>query len=160
MADPTTRQSNRTDTDRKTIVDSYLDQIQAVKQAKIGPDGLDPECSWFSVNALVLFGILKCSGSDSQKAQAFYRVIQPEFTHLVLVYDKDIKMAVFFLTSLATILESAQIQLAKSGATQYEPMIDTTFKLLMHKYEKTFDLVSEDFNNSMFGLYSNSVTRK
>ena len=30
----------------------------------------------------------------------------------------------------------------------------------MNQYEVVFDAVIEDFNNSMFGLYSNSVTRE
>ena len=48
-------------------------------------------------------------------------------THRVLVFDKDIHMAVFFLTCLATVLESAQIDLAKAakeGKLTDEPMDD------------------------------------
>ena len=34
------------------------------------------------------------------------------------------------------------------------------YKEKMNNYEEVFDAVIEDFNNSMFGFYSNSVTRK
>ena len=34
------------------------------------------------------------------------------------------------------------------------------YKEKMNNYEEVFDAVIEDFNNSMFGPYSNSVTRK
>ena len=76
----------------------------------------------------------------------------------VLVFDKDIKMAVFFLTSLATVLESAQIDLAKQGQSD-ENFDDQKYKEQLDKHEQVFDMVSEDFNNSMFGQYSNSVSR-
>lgn len=67
--------------------------------------GLDQDFNWINVNALLLIGCLRCSGTDSQKGEVFYRIVQPEMTHRVLVFDKDIKMAIFFLTNLATILE-------------------------------------------------------
>ena len=66
--------------------------------------GLDREFHWISVNALILIGCLQCIGSDKHKADVFYRVVQPEMTHHVLVFDKDIRMAIFFMTNLATIL--------------------------------------------------------
>ena len=76
--------------------------------------GLDPEFVWISVNALVLIGILKCKGTDSQKAAVFYRVVQPEMTNRILIKDKDIRMSMFFLTNLTTILEFMQLNMVKN----------------------------------------------
>ena len=93
----------------KSVVDDYLEQIQQQQDAKLDPTiGLDPELVWISVNALILIGILKCQGTDSEKASVFYRVVAPEMSHRVLVFDKDIRMSIFFLTNLTTILEFMQ----------------------------------------------------
>ena len=62
-------------------------------------EGLDPDFIWLSVNALILIGCLKCRGKDSEKAHVFYRVVSPEMTDRILVFDKDIRMAIFFLTA-------------------------------------------------------------
>ena len=122
------------------------------------PDsGLDPEFNWISINALVLIGCLKCSGMDSQKAEVFYRVVQPEMGNRVLIFDKDIRMSIFFLTNLATILELMQRNLRKRGDHEIDYMY---YKRKMDAYEKVFQAVTDDFNDSMFGQYANSVTRK
>lgn len=44
-----------------SVVDSYLDDIDAITKAKLDPvNELDPEFEWISVSALLLLGILKC----------------------------------------------------------------------------------------------------
>ena len=127
--------------------------------AKLHPEtGLDPEFKWISVTALILIGCLKCSGLDSQKAEVFYRVVQPEMSDRVLVFDQDIRIAIFFLTNRATILEFMQRTMIKKSHNlanfDFEP-----YKIKMDAYEEVFDAVFEDFTNSMFGLYSNSVNK-
>ena len=113
-------------------------------------NGLDPEFKWISINALILIGCLKCSGRDSQKAEAFYRVVQPEMGDRVLIFDKDIRMCIFFLCNLATILEFMQRNLRMPGNADAEIDIDY-YKRKMDAYERVFDAVIDDFNNSMFG---------
>lgn len=99
-------------------MDDYLEQIAKVAMCKKDPAyGLDPEFTWISVNALLLIGCLKCSGLDSQKAEVFYRVVQPEMTDRILIFDKDIRMAIFFLTCRATILEYMQKDLIKTSSS-------------------------------------------
>jgi len=63
-----------------------------------------------------LIGCLKCGGKDSEKADAFYRVVQPEMGERVLIFDKDIKMCIFFLVNLATILELMQRNLGRDSS--------------------------------------------
>ena len=49
----------------KTVVDVYIEEIE--KQAAAIKDpalGLDRDFNWINVNALILIGCLKCSGSD------------------------------------------------------------------------------------------------
>ena len=80
-------------------------------------------------------------------------------TDRVLVFDRDIRMAIFFLTNLATILRFMQLNILKMGET-LETVDLEVYKDKMDSYEEVFDAVIEDFNNSMFGYYSNSVTLK
>ena len=74
----------------------------------------------------------------------------------ILVFDKDIRMAIFFLTNLATILE----QMQKEQMDKTKVVVNKDYKLKMDHYEGVFDAVIADFNDSMFGIYSNSVNRK
>ena len=74
----------------------------------------------------------------------------------ILVFDKDIRMAIFFLTNLATILE--QMQKEQMDPSKVVRIKD--YKLKMDHYEGVFDAVINDFNDNMFGVYSNSVNRK
>ena len=80
-------------------------------------------------------------------------------THRVLVFDNDIRMAIFFLTNLATILRFMQLNILKMGESIQNIDLEI-YKEKMNNYEEVFDAVIEDFNNSMFGYYSNSVSRK
>ncbi len=82
-------------------------------------------------------------------------------TTRVIVYDKDIRMSIFFLTNLATILEFMQKRMILRSQESFDghPDIDL-YKKKMDEYEIVFDAVIEDFLNSMFGVYANSVTRE
>lgn len=115
--------------------------------------GLDPNYEWISINALMLIGCLKCSGLDSHKAQVFYRVVQPEMIQRVMFSDKDIRISIFFLCNLATILE---FMLADLNSPKQE-RDHTYYESKMDAYERVFDAVIDDFNISMFGEYANSI---
>ena len=39
-----------------------------------------------------------------EKAEVFHRVVQPEMQSRIPIADKDIRMAVFFLTNISTVL--------------------------------------------------------
>ena len=139
----------------KTVVDDYVEEIEMQALAMSDPEtGLDPDSDWISVNALILIGCLKCSGSDKQKGDVFYRVVQPEMGNRVLCQDRDIRMAIFFLTNLATILEYMQHRITPTSIIDVE-----YYKTKMNNYEVVFDAVIEDFINSMFGQFSNSVSK-
>lgn len=85
----------------------------------------------------------------------------PELSSRVLYSDNDIRMAVFYLTNLATILEYLQKTLLRSDADDLNFQINVeNFSSRMLSYEIVFDTVIEDFNNSMFGPYNNSVSRE
>ena len=70
--------------------------------------------------------------------------------------DKDIRMAIFFLTNLATILEFMQQKISYGQDSE----IDVEYyKNKMNNYEVVFDAVIEDFINSMFGQFANSASK-
>ena len=75
----------------------------------------------------------------------------------VLIFDKDIRMCIFFLCNLATILEFMQRNMRINGTSK--PLDIDYYKDKMDAYELVFDAVIDDFNNSMFGQYANSVKR-
>ena len=70
-----------------------------------------PSQSEISVNSLLLMGILRCRGSYKDKAEVFQRVVQPEGQRRIMITDKDIRLALYFMTSLATILQMMQNQM-------------------------------------------------
>ena len=63
-------------------------------------------------------------------------------------------MAIFFLTNLATILEYMQQRITPTSIIDVE-----YYKTKMNNYEVVFDAVIEDFITSMFGQFSNSVSK-
>lgn len=75
----------------------------------------------------------------------------------VLIFDKDIRMCIFFLCNLATILEFMQRNMRIKGTSK--PLDIDYYKDKMDAYELVFDAVIDDFNDSMFGQYANSVKR-
>lgn len=57
---------------RKSIVKTYLESIEKQEAAKMDPkNGLDKDCEWMSINAILLFGILSCGGTDTENAQVY-----------------------------------------------------------------------------------------
>lgn len=75
----------------------------------------------------------------------------------VLIFDKDIRMCIFFLCNLATILEFMQRNMRINGTSK--PLDIDYYKDKMDAYELVFDAVIDDFNDSMFGQYANSIKR-
>ena len=57
---------NRQGSIYSSVVDTYLEAIEEQKAAKA--EELDPEFRWISVTALLLLGILKCTGVDDENA--------------------------------------------------------------------------------------------
>ena len=55
-------------------------------------------------------------------------------THHVLVFDKDIRMAIFFLTNLATILRFMQLNILKMGESIQNIDLEI-YKEKMNNYE-------------------------
>ena len=70
---------------------------------------------WISLSALMLIGLLNCEGTQTEKAQVFLRIVQPEYTRQILVIDREVHLAVFFLTNLATVLLYMQKKVARDG---------------------------------------------
>lgn len=64
-------------------------------------------------------------------------------------------MAIFFMTNLSTILEFMQRRTACGKEIDF-----AYYQEKMNEYELVFDSVTEEFNNDMFGSFSNSVTRQ
>ena len=60
---------------------------------------------FISIDALVLLALVQCQGDYSQKAEVFHRVVAPEYENFIPVTDKDLKTALHFMISIATILE-------------------------------------------------------
>ena len=77
----------------------------------------------------------------------------------ILAADKDIRMSLFFLTNLATILLYMQVKVARKGRSSDDFDIEF-FKKKMSMYEVVFEAITEQFNNDMFGPYANAVQRE
>ena len=51
-----------------SVVQPYLAEIETQEVAKMDPiNGLDPESNWISISAMLLYGILNCSGHRIRK---------------------------------------------------------------------------------------------
>ena len=98
-------------------------------------------------------------GTDHEKAEVFLRIVQPEMTKRVLVQDKDIRMAVFFLTNASTILlymTSKEVR-AENGL---DDASNRFLKTKMSEYEVVYQSIIDNFTLDMFGEFSNSVSRE
>lgn len=95
----------------------------------------NPEETWISLDALILLGCLHCGGYDSQKAEVFHRIIAPEYESIVKITDKDLKSAMYFMITAATIVEGMIRDLVES------PRLKVNFshyEKLVAKYRPTF----------------------
>ena len=107
-------------------------------------------------------GIVYCSGSDAENSEVFYRVIQPECSKRVLAVDKDYRLALFFITNLATILTLMQKNMLreKKKGKSPEQFNMRVYEDKMQAYETVFDAIIEEFSCDVFGLYSNTIDSK
>ena len=115
--------------------------------------------TWISLSGLMLIGCLHCNGTYAEKAEVFMRIVQPSMAQHILVVDKELRMAIFFLTNLATVLSYMQHKVARDGRDQDEFDINF-FNRKIAAYEVVFEAVTDQFLNDMFGLYANQVTRE
>ena len=93
----------------------------------------------------MLYGCLNCSGTDSEKAEVFHRVVQPELQHRVVIADKDIRMSVFFLTNISTVL--LYMTEREVRAAEQNQQFDFQFlRQKMSMYEVVFQSVIDGFN--------------
>ena len=80
-------------------------------------------------------------------------------TPRLLVSDKDIRMAIFFMSNLSTVLHYMQCKVAKQSHDKR--VYDIAFyskKISM--YEIVFESLVEEFIEDMFGPYANSISRE
>lgn len=85
------------------------------------------------------------------------RVVEPELSRKIFVTDPQIRMAVFFLTQMATILTELQLDLVR-GTWKNKVSVDyDLYADKIERYEVVFDEVLATFEDDMFGVYSNSV---
>ena len=114
-----------------------------------------------SINSLLLLGILRCAGSYKSKAEVFSRVVQPEGQSRIQIVDRDIMTAIYFLTSMATILQEMQNNWVVNEDQRSLPIEDTDFESYerkMFEYGLVFEQVLEEFKFDIFGEYANSCS--
>ena len=83
----------------------------------------------------------------------FLRVVQPEMQRRVLIQDKDIRMAVFFMTNISTILlylTTKQVRDSLDDQEQKE-FSSKLLKTKMSEYEVVYQSIIDNFNIDMFG---------
>lgn len=121
------------------------------------PVYLPPCDQWISVDALLLLGCVRCSGYDSEKASVFHRVVAPQQQDVVTITDTDLKEALRFMISTATILEEMERDFIEhpSRTVKYEK-----YERRIRKYKPTFDGIMLDFEESIFGLFYNRRARE
>lgn len=104
---------------------------------------------------MTLYGILHCHSSDIEKAAVFHRVIAPEYSRSITVRDPDLRTALFFLISCATVLEEMTRDLENGQDVDYEK-----YERKLERYKPTFDGMMNDFLDDLFGEYCNSISGK
>lgn len=112
----------------------------------------NPEETWISLDALILLGCLHCGGYDSEKAEVFHRIIAPEYESIVKITDKDLKSAMYFMITAATIVEGMIRDLVESPRLKVDY---SHYEKLVAKYRPTFQGMQEDFEDTVFGTHYN-----
>ena len=110
-----------------------------------------------SIDALILLACVQCSGSERTKAEVFSRVFAPEMEEYINLNDKDLKVAFHFMISTATMFEEMVRDIAK------QPMMGLKSQLYqdrIKKYAPTYDGMTEDFYDSVFGEFALKCTRE
>ena len=126
-----------------SIVETFFSRILDIELAKqdVDENGLDPDCDWISINAIILLGIVNCDGSDADKGEVFYRVVQPAMLPRIFITNQDIRMALFFITNLATILLYMRAKVSRDGSENPRAFDIEFFKKKMASYEVVFEAV-------------------
>ena len=77
----------------------------------------------------------------------------------VVVNDKDTRLALFFITLLATILDLMKKDMLrqKKKGRSMEKFDFEPYEKKMYAYESVYDAIIDAFINDIFGLYSNSI---
>lgn len=94
-------------------------------------------------------------GTGKEKSEVFIRVVAPEMTQSVNVTDKDLRVALHFMISTATILEEMIRDMIKN------PTMGVNWKIYqdkIKKYEPTYEGMLEDFLDNVFGEFSNRAS--
>ena len=78
----------------------------------------------------------------------------------VVVNDKDTRLALFFITLLATILDlmKKDMMRRKKKGKSMENFDFEYYENKMYAYESVYDSIIDAFINDVFGLYSNSIS--
>ena len=139
--------------------------ITGITKANIGLAGLTSQIQRraheISINSLLLLGIIRCTGSYTDKAKVFQRVVAPEGQRQVLIKDKDIKQAVYFLTSMATILQQMQNEMIMEETPKTKDEFDyKVWEEKIREYKMAFKQVYAEFNQDIFGDYANSCSQE
>ena len=124
-----------------SIVETFLEEIVEVEIAKtLEENGLDQDCKWISVNALILIGCMNCDGTNQEKAEVLFRMIQPSTLPRVTISNQNIRMCIFYMTNLATVLSYMKTKVTREGKNPKEFDFDF-FKSKMISYEVVFESV-------------------
>ena len=127
-------------------------RLRRRKLNDIEQTALKLENAWISVEALILYGIVHCNGTDHEKSEVFHRVVAPENNDVVTITDKDLVTAMRFMILTATIIEQMTRDLIETPGEKVNYQI---YEKKIAKYAPTFDGMMEDFENSVFGVFYN-----
>ena len=105
-----------------------------------------------SIDALILLACVRCRGKSEDKARVFHRVVSPEMAQSIPVTDGDLRTALFFLITTATILEEMVRDMMKN------PAMGMNYKVYQDKikrYAPTYEGMISEFQDVIFGEYAN-----
>lgn len=109
------------------------------------------------MDALILFGCVHCSGSGSEKAAVFYRVVMPAYETAIQFSNKDLRKSFLFMVNTATIFEELTRDLIEAPTA---PLDAKAYEFRIRKYKPTFDGMVDQFLDSVFGEAHNRRSRE
>jgi len=109
-----------------------------------------------SVDALMLAGLLQCSGSNVQKAKCFFLVTSPEMEPYISLKDKDLRTALNFLVTISTVIEEMTQDMLKSSNINVDY---SKYLKKVERHSEIYDEIYEDFRDHLFGEFANKSTR-
>lgn len=75
----------------------------------------------------------------------------------VSINDKDLKVALHFMISTATILESMISKMTQQGGMSVDYKF---YENKIQKYQPTYDAMMNDFYDSIYGEYANRISKE